>query len=63
MVCDPRHEVTGLSTNPIIVPVLPTLLQDAIDTADKWDNSNRIEPFTDIYYVGLVHQRKFIRIR
>ena len=41
------------SADPTSVPVLPTLLQDVIDTADKWNKSGRIDPFTEIYNVGL----------
>jgi hypothetical protein len=35
--------------------VLPTLLQDIIDKADKWGNdgkSGRIDPFTEVYDVS-----------
>jgi len=34
--------------------VLPTLLQDIIDRADKWGNEGKIDPFTEIYDVSLL---------
>jgi len=38
------------------IPVLPSLLQDIIDRADKWGNhgkTGRIDPFTEVYDVSL----------
>lgn len=32
--------------------VLPTLLQDITNKADKWGDSGRIDPFTDVYNVS-----------
>ena len=40
-------------------PVLPTLLQDIADAVNKWGRSHRIDPFTDIYNVGLLYRRSF----
>ena len=48
--------------------VLPGLLQDVIDTADKWGNdgkSGRIDPFTELYDVSCprdVHQSMLSRM-
>ena len=39
------------------ISVLPTLLQDIVDRADKWGNdgkNGRIDPFTEIYDVRLL---------
>ena len=39
----------------ISVLVLPTLLQDIVDRADKWGNggeTGRIDPFTEVYDVS-----------
>ena len=47
-VSDPDHLIS--------IPVLPTLLRDVTDAADKWDKSGRIDPFTEIYDVGILNQ-------
>ena len=44
--------------------VLPTLLQDITDEADKWGNdgkNGRIDPFTEIYDVSFL-RREFLGI-
>ena len=38
----------------ISILVLPTLLQDIIDRADKWGDEGKIDPFTEIYDVSLL---------
>jgi len=43
--------------------VLPTLLQDIIDKADKWGNdgkNGRIDPFTEIYDVRFRHHMQSV---
>ena len=42
------------STILISILVLPTLLQDIIDSADKWGDEGRIDPFAEIYDVSLL---------
>ena len=39
--------------------VLPTLLQDITEEADKWGKNGRIDPFTDIYDVSFL-RREFL---
>ena len=44
------------------IPVLPTLLEDIIDKADKWGNdgaTGRIDPFTEVYDVSHFQNHKF----
>jgi len=46
----PMNSIVGLNS----ISVLPTLLQDIVDRADKWGNdgkNGRIDPFTEIYDV------------
>jgi len=60
MVCDLRFAVADLGHRPHFILVLPTLLQDIIDSADKWGDgeAGRIDPFTEIHTVsrGNLHQ-------
>ena len=40
----------------IVIPVLPTLLQDIIHKADKWGDDGKsglINPFTDVFDVSI----------
>jgi hypothetical protein len=46
--------------------VLPTLMQDITDKADKWGNdgkSGRIDPFTEIYDVSFLLHNLWDRCR
>lgn len=43
----------------ISILVLPTLLQDIIDRADKWGDEGKIDPFTEIYDVSLIGNGHF----
>ena len=45
------------STYSISVPVLPSLQNDIFVTANKWGNSGRVDPFTDIYDVRPFQRR------
>ena len=49
-----------LGTALISFLVLPTLLQDIIDRADKWGDEGRIDPFTEIYDVSLLRDVPFV---
>ena len=55
--CDLHPTAPDFPTaGPNSVPVLPMLLQDIIDKAGKWGNggrTGRIDPFTEVYNVGL----------
>jgi len=44
------------------IQVLPALLQDITDQADKWgndDRAGRIDPFTEVFDVSLFHRMSF----
>ena len=50
------------NTGPGPILVLPALLQDIINSADKWGkggNSGRIDPFADVYDVSLSRTMDF----
>ena len=54
-----------LISNTVLIStlVLPTLLQDTIDRADKWGDDGRIgriDPFTEVYDVSLFGNVHFL---
>ena len=53
----PLHNRTILNIGLVSTLVLPTLLQDIANNADKWGNdgkNGRIDPFTEIYDVSFL---------
>ena len=50
---DCRCDLLSISTARLIsISVIPALLQDIIGNADKWGNSGRIDPFSEIFDVS-----------
>jgi len=55
-------------TQPLIssltsIPVLPSLLEDIIDKADRWGDggtTGRIDPFTEVYDVSHFLEYRFL---
>ena len=55
--CDLPSTAAGLEHRSHLHSVLPTLLQDTIDRADKWGDDGkigRIDPFTEVYDVSVL---------
>jgi len=52
-----------LSIRLVSISVLPSLLEDIIDRADKWGDhgkTGRIDPFTEVYDVSLCLETSII---
>jgi hypothetical protein len=50
-----HNKLSVSKTDLISSPVLPTLMQDIIDKANKWGNegkSGRIDPFVEVHHVN-----------
>ena len=55
MACNFFMRLAPMGPHSFFIPALPTLLEDIIDSADKWGNdgkSGRIDPFTELYNVS-----------